>query len=325
MKFNKRLPIIINLLILLLSCNRSIHDKVFQQVHQLDNYQFDPTTPLEERVIEEPDVVLNYLQVYDGRPDYRNYILNDSEKRIFKENLKLIPQSYIKTLEERLIGIYFIEDFWGSGLADYVVDSDNNIYSFIVLNPSRLYTTLNEAYLYKELTCFVKDQNDISLKVDISEDYNGILYTLIHELSHVIDYVDMVTPYTSPTFLNVVEANKNSTFVKDIWETYSKISDQYRVELFNRVSFYGFNDGPLMNISEAADLYRYLDKTPFITPYATLSWAEDMAELYTMQYLVTELGCNFEIEVQDSSGLLYLYSPLKRELLLERFQDNLYF
>lgn len=326
MRFKKcKLILISSILLLVVSCNRSNKNSAYERVYQFKNYDFNSSTTLMERVQETPEVVLDYLKAYDNRPDYTSYTLSDYEREIVEENLELLPDSYKEILNECLLGIYFIEDFWGSGIADYVIDSDKNIYPFIVLNPARLHETLNEAFLYKEMTCFIDDGSDLSLKVNISDDYNGILYILLHELSHAIDYRKHITPYTTKRVINDFEPNFNSTFISNIWDDYDVIAKSYSAEIFERISFYGFNEGPHIELSEVLDLYKKLDKTPFISLYATSCWAEDLAELYSMQYLVEELGCIFEIDIYENSDLLYTYEPLKRESIQNRFLENTYF
>lgn len=326
MRFKKRkLFLISSIFLLALSCNGTHKNRVFERVHQFKHYDFDSSTTLMDRVQDTPNVVLDFLQVADNRPDYQNYMLSDSERVIVEENINLIPQRYKELLTESLIGIYFIEDFWGSGLTNYVVDKEDNIYTFVIINPKLLQMTLSEFYLYKEMTCFIKDDEDIHFKVNMSDDFSGILYILLHEFTHAIDYVYPITPYTSPEILHEREAFFTSGFIDDIWGGYDIKRDHYQIDIFDRVSYYGFNKGPLMNITYAVELYTNLEQTPFITPYATLSWAEDLAELYSIRYLVEELNCNFAIEIYDKEELLYTYEPIKREILQNRFNKNLYF
>lgn len=75
----------------------------------------------------------------------------DKEIEIIESYLESLPPLHQKTLQERLVGIFFINKFIGSGMADYVLDEENNIYS--------LQNDINTWMTHRENTCFAKDNN----------------------------------------------------------------------------------------------------------------------------------------------------------------------
>ncbi len=57
---------------------------------------------------------MDYITELDLKPEYKPYELDNYEVQVMKESLKLIPESYKQILNDKLIGIYFIENFWGT-------------------------------------------------------------------------------------------------------------------------------------------------------------------------------------------------------------------
>jgi hypothetical protein len=47
---------------------------------------------------------------------------------------------------------------------------------------------------------------------------------------------------------------------------------------------YSFRSGKPIAISNAADVYKVLLKTPFVSLYSTASWYEDLAEALTISH-----------------------------------------
>lgn len=316
----KRLLIVI-FVVILFSCSSKEDNfsKYLKKVRNFNNYEFDKESKLIDRVVEAPDFVMDYLIEFDNRPDYKNYELNELEKKIVRENLSLIPEEYKTILNDRLLGIYFIEDFWGSGLCSYAVKDKNEIYTIVFLNPDLLNMTLNEAFLYKERSCFyINEDEGYDIKVDISDKYSGILYILLHEFTHAMDYVKGLTPYADPSLLNYRVLNDKSFEAKKFWNDYNKVRKEYDFPIFEKITFYGFNNGPKINLEQARYLYKTLDKTPFVSLYSTFSWAEDLAELKTISYLTNELKCNYQINVLKGKEVIYTFNPLNNKKVLER-------
>jgi hypothetical protein len=102
-----------------------------------------------------------------------------------------------------------------------------------------------------------------------------------------------------------------------IWKGYKKTIKNYR--FMERVTFYGFRKGPKINISEAADIYRGLAKSPFVSLYSTLSWAEDVVELLTFYHITEKMKRPFVISVFRDDELVYRLEPMKNPLVRKRF------
>jgi len=132
---------------------------------RIDNYDTDFDKGLIERVGIPPDFVLTYIRRADNMPGYAPYTPTEAEMTIIEKELELLPDIHRQILEKRLVGIYFIENFLGSGLADYIIGDDDTVYTILIFNPRVLQSSLSEYVSYKENSCFVRD--DSSTRVEI--------------------------------------------------------------------------------------------------------------------------------------------------------------
>jgi hypothetical protein len=78
---------------------------------RLESYEFDPGIPLIDRVSEIPDFVLSYYRNAENMPSYSPYIPSGRETEEIKRCLERLPKIPRRILEERMVGIYFLENF----------------------------------------------------------------------------------------------------------------------------------------------------------------------------------------------------------------------
>ena len=114
----------------LFSCASSQKAKAFSEIFagipakNFSSYRFDPSTDLADRVLEAPEFVLAYLRETDKVTNYTAYMPSSAELAEVRKNLALLPPKFKAILQQRLIGIYFVNNWIGIGMADYVLDSD---------------------------------------------------------------------------------------------------------------------------------------------------------------------------------------------------------
>ena len=77
---------------------------------RLENYSFDPAAVLIDRVEKVPDIVLSYYREMDERPSYTPYVPSQGEMREIERCLSMLPSVHKQVLENKLLGIYFIEN-----------------------------------------------------------------------------------------------------------------------------------------------------------------------------------------------------------------------
>ena len=284
-------------------------------------YEFNRQSDLPDRIGTAPDFVLDYWSQQDGR-QYAAHDLSPEERDIFRQCLADLPETYKTILKERLIGIYVVDDFLGSGLADYVLDENDRVYTILLFNPLVLQDNLTDLVTRKENTCFIPDRPDMSIAVNLDDRLPGLLYILMHEATHIVDYVNRCTPYVEPDILKIKgNFSEPRPFTDRLWADYTRFRDDCVFAYKDQVTFYGMSQGPKITISAAADVYRAMAGVPVASLYGTFNWAEDFAEYMTFRYLTKEKGTDYTITVSDKGKIVFQYQPFENEQVADRERD----
>ncbi len=285
-------------------------------VKHFRSYSFNEKSSIISRVAKTPSMAIEYMKDLDGR-NYTAYIPDEKEMKIIARSLEKLPPLTRKIMKKKLLGIYFINNLWGSGFADWVIDRERNIYTFLIFNPSVLKKGLSRMITDKENTCFIRNDKRYRVELDCGKGSSGFYYILLHESGHVVDYIMGVSPYVEPDLVKIKgKGYGKGLFTKGIWRDYKKSAGNYR--FMERVTFYGFGKGPKINISEAEEIYRGLSGSPFVSLYSTLNWAEDVTELLTFYHITEKLRRPFVISVYRDDDLVYRMEPMKNPLVRKR-------
>jgi hypothetical protein len=213
--------------------------------------------------------------------------------------------------------IYFIQNFKGGGMTHTVFDENHDMYITLYFNPEILRTTISEWINIRDNSMFCNDYTEYSVSIEISDEYNALLYILLHELSHVYDIYNNITPYTEPDLKKISSTSKNaSQFINGIWEDYCVPVDKYDYLHDYTISFYGIGGG--MSNTKIMEIYQNINKTPFVSVYGSQNWAEDFAEVYTCYYLETHFGIEYKIKIYRNNILQMEYSPNDNDLVKRR-------
>lgn len=279
-----------------------------QPAHVLSNFDYDPSRPLMDRVGIAPDFVMTFLRNMDGRTDYKPYRLNAMEKSLLSNNLSLLPERMLKVFDESLIAIYFVENFLGSGMADFVLDDRGQMKTVLYINPATLKNDISKWLTFKENSCFIPDAQ-ASVRIWCGTNHTGLLYILLHEGAHIVDYIDAVTPYVEKSLIGIGKQGKGSkAFTKRVWQSYKVPQKKFDYPRRDKVDFYGLGGGPHLAMTNAASLYWSLEKTPFASIYGSMNWAEDLAEFVTFYHLVEVLGLPYEVKYYRKGLLVQSHS-----------------
>ncbi len=319
-----KLPIIKIILIILVSFPLMVVAEEKEEIaaKNLKSYSFNPDTTLRSRIKPAPPFVMDYLIEMDGRPDYSSYAISDDERSLIEDYLSKLPPVHQNVLKERLIGIYFVNNFIGSGFAEYVLSDKNDIYSFLVFNPLILKNDLSEWLSYRENTCFINKSPEYRIEIDCGREFLGLMYGLLHETSHVVDYVLQYTPFVEPALTKIDGYQvKSSDFTRGIWSEYYLPSREYRSPYRKKISFYGLGGGVKIDITDSVSVYKKLKDTPFVSIYGWVSWAEDFAELITFYHLTEKLHQPYEIRVYEKGNLIFKYDPMDSPKVKQRLQS----
>jgi len=305
---------IISLTAVLTFACTTVHE--LPKIHQLENYRSDIHMPLPDRTHAPPEILLRYLRKLDNKRDYELYMPSRYEKTIIRNAIALLPKREKSVLQNRLIGIYFIKNFTGNGLCEWVLDRSGMVYIFFVFNPSAFGKTASELLTEKENTCFIKDDTSIKIIVDCGKKIPGFYYILLHETAHAADYVLNVTPYVDEDFRKFMNIERAETeFTKNYWIGYNTTKEHFIFS--NKVYFYNIGK-PKLKISQSVAVYKALSRSPFATLYGSISWAEDLAELAAYNYITHVMGEPFRIYVLRDKKELFSFYPMESPQIIKR-------
>lgn len=286
------------------------------QAHmRVRTYAFDPQSPLESRIRPCPDFLLGVLKQMDGKTDYLAYTPSAAEKRLVLGHLAALPARMRQAFQERLLGIYFVENFTGNGMSNWVLDESGRVHAWLVINPAAFKKSLSETLTAREVSVF---KGDAGVTVDCGTKYTGVLYTILHEGLHVYDYTRGVTPYVGEMVLYATRGGKGLGASWDVWESLKKPRPEADYPGRGKLRFYGLGGGPAIPAAGAVKLYQGFMRSPFPSLYGSSSWAEDAAELFTFYHLTRVLKQPYAIRAAGREPLTV--EPMKSGRALGRAQ-----
>jgi hypothetical protein len=308
----------------LFSCHSSPRTKLLRTLDatpakNLQSYEYDRTSTVISRVTSAPAFILSFWNKTDKTTDYSSYAPTQDELRMIGDYLQKLPRHYQEVLQQRLVAIYFVNNLRGSGATDYILDAQGDIYTIMLFNPNTLRTDLSKWLTYRENSCFIRNAADVKIDINCGTKYTGFLYALVHESTHVVDYVESYTPYIEKNIAIIKEVKATSTpFTKNIWKDLAVPLLFYDFPNRKNVTFYG-DGGPNINISDARELYEHLMVTPFVSLYGSMNWAEDFADSMTFYHITHVLGQPYEIRYAKNGDLVRAFRPMESTKVKERF------
>ena len=266
---------------------------------------------------------MKYIQKSDNK-DYMAYIPSENDMKIIEESINLLPPLHKKIIKERVIEISFINDFMQSAWADWVINKNGDIYCVLAFKRSTLQMDMSQWLNSREKTCFFQDTSEIDIHIDVGTRYSGFLGILLHETTHVVDYIENITPFVeASTYALAIMQNRpladTYPFIKNVWENNTVPQETHNYGLRDSVTFYGSNNGPKLGISTTKEIYEQLGTTPFASLYGSKNWADDLAEMVLFYHLTQKLKQPYTIYVMKDTMVSYSYKPMENQKVLERF------
>jgi hypothetical protein len=312
----KKVYYVLLIFLSIISCKTA--DSVLNNPYKdIENYNGDVSLSISEKLIMPNQFVIEFLNKMDKTDVYLGYELNGSEKSIFLQYFNMLPKKYQEIINEKVMAIYFINNFQGAGMTDYVLDKDKNMYITLYFNKDLLYKTIGEWIEYRDSSMFYSDYN-INININCATNYLGLLYGLVHESSHVYDFYNHITPFINSWLKNIIEVNYSREFTKEIWKDFNLPIDNYNILSGYEISFYDL--GNKIEIIEALELYKKISESPFSSIYGATSWAEDFAETFTWYYLYKNHEILYETEIYYNNEFMIKYCPTDNELVKERYK-----
>ena len=307
---------IVVLVFSLLSCRNQQQDNV-PPFQRMENYNGNISFSVEERILATPEMIINSLNEMDNVITYASYELNDGEKQLFMNYYDFLPLKYKNVIIEKVVGIYFINNFLGGGMTLSVFDNSGNMYMVLFFNPKILYTSISEWINFRDNSVFIDNDNKISLITECGSNYYALIHTLVHETSHVYDFYNNVTPFTEE-YLKNDQTKFPTDFIKDIWNNIDEPIEEYNYESRKNISFYGL--GEKIDKKNAARIFTLLKNTPFNSLYGSKTWAEDFAESFTWYYLSEYYNTNYITIIMEDEKPIIIYDPNDNELVKRRYE-----
>lgn len=286
----------------------------------LNNFNFSENKKIISKIDLPPAFVLRYLKELDGKDDYIPYMPDAHQKKMIDSLIKRLPVLHQKVFQKRLIGIYFVKNFTGNGFTEWVLDENDHIYFFMVFNYSVLHKSIDEAIAARIESCFIPD-SEYSIKAEVSKKEKALFYLLLHEGAHGVDYVMRLQKYVDPqSFYFQKRFPIQLKYEENIWKSYNNPLKEYDFSFRDKITFYGLSRGPKIKFSNSARLYRNFEKSVFPSIYASLSWAEDLAESLTLYHLIHKENLLYKIHIYHKNKKIYTYTLNNRKKVLKRMK-----
>jgi hypothetical protein len=299
--------------------DRNIKAKIIDLPHkQFSNYTNNLNKSVIDRIDVAPDFFMKYLIEIDNIPEYKAYSLNKQEKDLFEEYYNFLPEKFKQIMNRKLIAVYFIEHFLGGGFTDYVLDENEQIYVVLVFNPKILSETLGDWIKFRDNSFFKSDGNIIASN-ELGNDYKGLLHTLVHETGHIYDYINSITPYTEPDLQYFGYNKKIALFTDNYWIDYYNPEPKYDFKYRADLKPYGL--GKAIDPGKQRAMYVALSKTPFVSLYGAMTWAEDFVETFAWFYLEEKLNIRYNVRLIREGKVELTFEPLKNKIARQRYNQ----
>lgn len=263
---------------------------------------------LEDRVSTAPDRLLKRFS------DALNvklspHLVTPAEGGILTNALVQLTPFQREVLQNHLHAIYFIDGLPNNALTfPDGGPTSKRIYS-IVVRAGVLHETISELVTRKERTLFDSAGSDLFVTVD-GGTLNAMVYVLLHEATHVVDFAVGATPDTT-------HPSGDHPLVSGIWRDGMTPADEYRLPILMGIVW---RNGRAMPITHAADLYDALGRTPFISVYASCDSHDDLAELVAWSELTGRLHQPYRIVIAKGAKIIRVIEPAKSELVQARIR-----
>lgn len=236
-----------------------------------------------------------------------------AESALFTSYLALLPPVHRAVFEKKLLGIYIIDDFAGAAMTDWAADADGKVYYYLVLNSELFSRSIDDWLTWKENSPFDDSSASPAIRVRTGTDYKALLYGLLHEGAHVVDYELAVTPYVDGLHRRFTSrATKRSDFTDDVWLDREKPRAEYDFKRRADMNLYRiFSGKALIPRQELAPMFAQLAATPFVSFYSGASWNEHLADFLTYHHIEKKLGGAVTLELVSEQKVITHLAPAR--------------
>ena len=288
-------------------------------IHNIRDYRFDPESSLKSRIAEIPASNLAGVKQLDQRDDYLPYMPTAAERELLSGYMAQLPAAILRTMQNRLVAIYFVRNLKGAGMTDFVLSTDGKVYAVIYASTDVLGRGMSEWLTMRENSAFIQETGGAQVVLECGGRYEALMYLLLHESAHVYDYVHRVTPFADRAIVTALgEKGKESPFVTGVWDDYDVPAKQFGLTDNRQFHPYGFSP-PALHSSTLGAFYGRVFRSPMVSGYATTNWAEDFAESVTFYHLTRTLNQSCSTTVREPGKAPVVYRPMESPLVQRRW------
>jgi hypothetical protein len=294
----------------LVSCNTIQRNNV-HPIQRIENYNKNTDLSIEERLLIVSPIIINLLNDMDNVDNYSSYELDYDEKTLFMDYYALLPPKFKNIIFEKVLGIYFIENYLGGGMTLPIFSNNGDMYMVIFFNPEILHQDISKWINYRDNSIFANTDSSISVSIEISSEYRALIHTLFHETCHVYDFYKFVTPVRNRKIIP-------TEFINNVWNNFDEPIKEYNFTERNSLSFY--DQGERIDKAYALNIFMALIDTPFSSLYGSTTWLEDFAETFTWYFLNNYYGIKYTTKLFKNDELILSYDPNDNELVRRRYK-----
>ncbi len=234
----------------------------------------DPASALDSRVGEtDPSVLKMFADA--GMPAPSAHVLTDAERQSLARAFTTLPPVHQRVLRERLRRISFLDGMPNTALTSTVdPDAPTPVYD-LTIRAGVLHESVSEFLTNKERTCFDSSGSERTVVVEAGA-LEAIVYVLLHEATHMVDGALGLTPIEGRR----AEADAD-LLTTGVWTDRLTAANAYANPLLDGLAYR--RGGRPIPVSEAHKVYGALQRTPFVSLYASSNWHDDVAELVAWQ------------------------------------------
>lgn len=237
--------------------------------------------------------------------------LTEIEKQKLNNAFSILPPLHQKILKKHLYSISFMDNMPNTALTSAVETTDSVKRFNITFRAEILNQTISEWTTWKENTCYTKSSNNKYQVIIDAGNLDAIIYVLLHESTHFVDDALNITPHLDEKDIWV----GSKAFTKNVWDEFNKPLENILNPLLETVLF---RSGKPIAASYAPEVYKSLQKTPFVSLYSTASWFEDLAETLTIYHLTAKMNQPYKVRVMKDGVQIVVYEPAKNNKAKKR-------
>jgi hypothetical protein len=271
--------------------------------------------PIEDRIAPAPPALVEALTldvIAHGYPNHpRAAAVEDDFRADLRQAIAELPQAVKRRLDEKLAGIFLMEDFGGSGFSDAVRNARGSpVAAYVVLDPSVLRKqTANGWATWKENTPFKADAAfTLEATIERASDDNrkqAMQYILLHEFAHVLSTGATFHPDWNLAPANVPQKERYpffdySWFIDRGRNRYETHFDRVFPERVDVVYYFGAK----LPASAMPSVYSSLERTNFPTLYAVTRPGDDFAESFASYVHTVMMDKPFEIRILEKGRVV---------------------